>query len=91
MKTIQIDAQNMTSIEKSYSYLREQLHAPPWMGHNLDALWDMILSLNMEEPLHITLIHARALPELLGEYGLRILDLFGDLQEEGNLEIQIFW
>ncbi|MGY4105548.1 barstar family protein [Ignavigranum ruoffiae] len=83
-----IDGQMMTSREATYEYLIETLQLPDYTGHNLDALWDVLLDL---PDLQITFINARYCLDNLGDYGRDLLDLFGDLNFEDNDEVVMYW
>lgn len=77
-----------TSREAAYSYMQQIFRWPDYVGHNLDALWDMLQDLRGVE---IEINEARAIPEQLGDYGLRLLDVFGDLQREEGYSVHIYW
>lgn len=82
-----LNGTSFTSCEAAYSYMQQIFRWPDYVGHNLDALWDMLQDLRGVE---IEINEARAIPEQLGDYGLRLLDVFGDLQREGY-SIHIYW
>lgn len=83
-----IDGQMMENREATYQYLIESLDLPAYTGHNLDALWDVLLDLNH---LQVTFINARYVLDHLGDYGRDLLDLFGDLNFEENFEVLMYW
>ena len=83
-----IDGQYFTDKEQSFTYLQDTLELPPYMGHNLDGLWDVLLD---KDYLEITLINGRLLLDNLGEYGRQFLDLLGDLNFEEDKEVIIYW
>lgn len=74
--------------DKAYEYMREIFDFPSYMGENLDALWDVLYELTGSE---IEINNARAIPGQLGDYGLQILDVFGDLQREEGFSVHIYW
>lgn len=83
-----IDGNYFVSKENGYDYLVEVLDLPDYFGYNLDALWD---ELSFKGDLEIEIINGRKIFKNLGEYGIKILDVFGDLNEiEGN-NIRILW
>lgn len=88
MNLYRLNGEKFLSREKAYDYMGEVFRFPKYFGKNLDALWDL---LTFEENLYIYIENARLIPRNLGDYGLNILDLFGDLAKiEGN-KIEITW
>lgn len=83
-----LDGNCFKSREETYQYISKELNFPDYFGNNLDALWDI---LSFERDLEIKIINGRDIVRNLGEYGIKILDVFGDLQNlEGN-KITILW
>lgn len=87
MNTYWLDGKNFKDKSKAYSEMIRSFGFPDWFGRNLDASWDLMTSL---EPSEIHIDHAREIVRNLGDYGLTLLDLFGDLEEEGY-RIHIHW
>lgn len=83
-----LDARKMTTKEEAYAYLQEALHLPDYLSTNLDSLWDI---LGDKEKSLFVILHGRLLYRNLSEYGLKILDLFGDLHQEGLHEVVLYW
>lgn len=74
--------------EKAYEHMDQVFQFPQSFGDNLDALWDI---LSMEENLDVEIVDARLIPRNLGDYGLNILDVFGDLSEMNDNKIELKW
>lgn len=82
-----IDGAKFETVEKAYEYLRDEFKFSEYFGNNLDALWDELTDL---DNVVIIIKNAREIPRKLGEYGLKILDIFGDLSEY-DVEVKISW
>lgn len=76
------------SREEAYAYLARVFDFPSSFGANLDALWDVLTDIKDCE---IEINNAREIPRLMGDYGLKMLDLFGDLAKEGYMNVTINW
>lgn len=88
MKKYKLDGKNFKSRKGIYDYMEGVFEFPEYFGKNLDALWDL---LSFEKDLRIEIENAREIPRNLGDYGLNILDVFGDLDDiEGNV-VTIKW
>ncbi|MDO5028840.1 MAG: barstar family protein [Bacillota bacterium] len=74
--------------EKSYKHMNQVFDFPQDFGNNLDALWDI---LSLDQSLEIQINDARQIPRNLGDYGLNILDVFGDLGQINNNKIEFIW
>ena len=74
MRTIILDGQEMTTIEKTHKYLSAQLNFPDYYGENLDALWDILSTVS--EPIQIRLINQEKLDFHLGEYAQGLMSVF---------------
>lgn len=74
--------------DKSYEYMKKVFGLPDYVGHNLDALWDAMTDIGVCE---VEINNARAIHDNLDDYGLKILNLFGDLENEGYLTLDIHW
>ncbi|MDY6085124.1 MAG: barstar family protein [Peptoniphilaceae bacterium] len=77
-----------TSRDEAYRYMAELFDFPEGAGRNLDALWDLLHDKPGSE---IEIADAREIPQNLGEYGMKMLDVFGDLQREEGFSVHIFW
>lgn len=87
MKRYIIDGNEFVTRESGYNYLTKVFGFSESFGNNLDALWDELTEL---EDVEIVIENAREIPRLLEDYGLKILDVFGDLYDEG-IELKIYW
>lgn len=77
-----------TSRENTYAYLQRVFGFPDTFGNNLDALWDSLTDLKGSE---IQIVNARNIIEEMGDYGMKILNVFGDLAQEGYCNVTINW
>ena len=78
---ILIDWSELNSEEAFYKSVLEQLGAPAWHGHNLDALWDSVGvgQINgVEPPYRIVMRGVRHVPEGLVEFVRRVAMVFLD-------------
>lgn len=78
----------MTTKEITHKYIGEILNFPHYYGENLDALWDILSTYGKE--LKITFLHSDHLKKNLEGYGVKLIDLFKELEEE-NPKIKVFW
>ena len=74
MRTITLDGQKMTTIEKTHKYLSAQLNFPDYYGENLDALWDILSTVS--EPMQIRLVNQEKLDFYLAEYAQGLIGIF---------------
>lgn len=88
MKRYVLDGANFTGRTKAYDYMKKTLEFSDYFGNNLDALWDSVGDIKDAE---IVIENARMIYRNLGEYGLKILDVFEDLKEKEHLQIKITW
>ena len=84
-----LDVRPITHKEALYDALVESLELPDYMGHNLDALWDVLSE--RSDPMTLLLVNARFLPHNLGDYGLGVLNLFGDLDLQTCHTVLLKW
>lgn len=77
-----------SSRDDTYVYLRRVFSFPDTFGNNLDALWDSLTDLKGSE---IQIVNARHIIEQMGDYGMKILNVFGDLALEGYCNVTINW
>ncbi len=88
MKKCILMGEKFLNRDKAYEHMDEVFNFPQSFGDNLDALWDV---LSMEENLDVEIVDARLIPRNLGDYGLNILDVFGDLGKMNDNNIKIIW
>ncbi len=80
MKTIIIDGKKIWSLEDLRACMEAELTLPAYYGHNLDALYDILTTL--EDPLTVVILHAQALPDRLGMKGNAFLKMLQDASRE---------
>lgn len=86
MKQYILDCKEMSDRNEAYAYIIQTLELAEYTSHTLDGLWDSLWDFSGE----IIIEKARLLYANLGEYGLRLLDIFGDLQKDGH-RVHIEW
>ena len=79
MKDVVIDGSMMKTVEKTHDYLKMQLNLSEHYGKNLDALWDELSTYNQPLSMHIT--SCEVLENQLGDYGLKLIDLFQEISK----------
>lgn len=88
MEEIILNARRMTSIEQLHRYIKRKLNLPNYYGRNLDALWDVLSTIN--NPVCIKLINIDELYKNLGDYAESFLKVFTDASDENeNLHFEI--
>lgn len=75
-----LDAGMVTDRESLHRYLKEQLELPEYYGNNLDALYDVLTEMG-EETL-IIVVNGRCFPEVLGNYGKSLIQVFREAEDE---------
>ncbi|NLW43507.1 MAG: barstar family protein [Tissierellia bacterium] len=88
MKTYILDGYQFKTRNDSFEYLNSVFQFPDYFGKNLDSLWDVLSDL---EDVRIEIIDARQIPKYLQGYGLKILDIFGDINGYRGIEVEMFW
>lgn len=88
MKRYVLSGEKFRDRESAFAYMREVFGLPDYTGKNLDALWDVLLD---EPGRDIEINEARRIVAQMGDYGLAILDLFGDLQAIEGFNIHFYW
>jgi ribonuclease inhibitor len=77
-----IDGKKITNKEELYTNLKAQINSIEFFGNNLDALWDILSTIDSE-----IIIHIKDFDELkknLGVYADSLMQVFLDLQEINN-------
>lgn len=88
MRKVILDGKHMKNKKLVHLYIKFQLESNEYIGNNLDALWDVLITYS--QPLKIGLINKEMLIENLGDYGESIIELFEDAEEENeNIEFEI--
>jgi len=86
MKVIDIELKNVTTVRGFHRVVKKALQAPDYYGYNLDALNDVLTSINEET--QIIFHHFGAIKKALPEYADTIDELLTDVTEDNdNLEI----
>lgn len=88
MKEYILNGSEFNSRDDAFEYIKEVLELPEYFGNNLDALWDVLS--DMKE-LKIRIINARQIPRNLKSYGLKMLDVFGDVNGIRGIVVEIVW
>lgn len=84
MQRIELDFTNCKTIEGLHEMFKETFDFPDYYGRNLDALWDCLTDLSIDEPIHIVIkgIAHWLNQEGYGEYMNKVLKIMDDLHEE---------
>lgn len=82
MNQITIDLTGIETREQLHRTLSEQLDLPIWYGKNLDALYDCLTSVFVDQ--HLTLIAPEALEDALGSYGQCFFHVLEAVQQENT-------
>lgn len=82
MLEIVLDGNKMKSRELAHRYIKQKLELPEYYGENLDALWDVLTTYDINTK--IRLINTDGLLEHLGDYGESLITLFEDFKKENN-------
>ena len=78
MKTAFIDGRKIRSKADLHQTLKDQLELPEYYGANLDALWDMLTTIEVSA----VLAEKDAMLEHLRDYGQDLLDTLLEAAEE---------
>lgn len=81
MTRIILDGKDIPSKEKLHEILKIKLELPDYYGENLNALWDCLTGW-IELPLTIEFYNFRECEKFLGEYALKLLEVFKDAEKE---------
>jgi len=90
MPSIELDASGWRKSEDFYRALLPELGAPPWHGHNLDAIEDSIFTggINrVEPPLHIRVSGTEALADEMKAFLRKVEDIFVERRDEAEATI----
>ncbi len=82
MKRLNLSGKKMINKSLTHEYLKWKLEAPDYYGGNLDALWDLLSTLDRE--IEISLTNTVDLLENLGEYGASLIQVFKDAEDEND-------
>ena len=69
-----LNGKRMDTKEHAHEHLLRRLKLPQWYGRNLDALSDCLGDIG--QPTTILFRNTQPLCESLGEYGVRLIDVF---------------
>lgn len=83
-----LDGFEFKNREDAFKYIKEVMELPEYFGNNLDALWDVLEDF---KDIKIKIVNARQIPRNLKSYGLKVLDIFGDVNGNRGIEVEIFW
>ena len=85
MKTVLLNGKRMTTKKTTHLYLKKKLSFPSYYGQNLDALWDVLSTIN--EEIDIVLYNKEYLDEYLGDYGKDLISVFKEATES-NMKVK---
>ncbi len=77
---ILLDGRRMGSPAEAHNYLKEAMNFPDYYGENLDALWDMLTTI--DHPIFVVLNFSGRMRESLGEYGKKLISTFKEATRE---------
>lgn len=88
MKIVLLNGEKMTSKKNTFLHIKYKLNQPSFYGNNLDALWDILSSIN--EPINIILYNKVFMDKYLGEYANSIIEVFQEsANSKDNIEFEI--
>lgn len=76
-----IDGNKIISRESLFNNLKEEINNREFIGNNLDALWDILTTINVSS---IKIINNNNLKKSLGDYYYNLLNLINDLIKHNN-------
>ncbi len=88
MEEIFLDCNKMISKSKTHKYIKEMLKFPDYYGENLDALWDLLST--KSKMISIFILHEEKLYENLGDYGVRLIEVFKDAAANANVLLSLY-
>ena len=80
MEIIILDGAKMTDRDAAHAYLAKTMRFPAYYGGNLDALADCLGELG--QGVYIVLVNPEAVVSALGDYGQKLIGVFGELSAE---------
>ena len=87
MKTV-INGKHIKDKKAFHKMVKRVFQLDDYYGENLDALWDMLTAKN---ELNIKIINSKLIIRNLGDYGLKIVDLFNELNRvDENYKVRIY-
>lgn len=81
MKKVTLDGRCFKNRKAGHQYMMEQFEFPGYYGKNLDALWDMLSTV---DDLEIVITHEEEMVRHLGKYAKKIMDVFEDLEAHNS-------
>ena len=81
-KILTIDCRRCKTKEKAHEYLAKKKGFPPYYGKNLDALADVLAS--MDKNTLIKVKYSNSLEKNMGDYGKIMLKVFTEAKENGT-------
>jgi len=82
MDKVILNGKRMITRERTHAYLKRKFDFPEYYGRNLDALWDLLSTWDRE--MEIVIVNHKAVTENLDGYGVSLLKLFRELDEENR-------
>lgn len=82
MDKVILNGKRMITRERTHAYLKRKFDFPEYYGRNLDALWDLLSTCDRE--MEIVIVNHKAVTENLDGYGVSLLKLFRELDEENR-------
>lgn len=81
MKKVTFNSKEFASKEEFHAILKSKLDLPEYYGKNLDALWDCLTAW-VELPLTIEWVGFEESEKKLGEYAIKVLEVFREAEKE---------
>ena len=81
-KVYEIDIRNIETKQEFHERLKEIMPLPDYYGNNLDALYDLLTDLYVNEDTIVILMNCRKMKKSLGEYGDKLIEAFANASEE---------
>lgn len=87
IKTV-IDGKYIRDEKTFHRTVKRLFQLDDYYGENLDALWDMLTE---RKNLNIKIINSKSIIKYLGDYGLKIINLFNELNRvDENFKVRIY-
>lgn len=87
-KSVLINGNKISNKTELYPYLEQVFKLSHPIGHNLDALWDVLSTTKTLQK--ITIIHSNQISHNLGDYSHSLFDLFTSLNTKKGIELNIY-